>query len=68
MWPWILLWLLIIVLGSGWLFLLAREVVLNLWRLFADISAASEQASVAGSGDVQRVGEAYDGVPPPWER
>ncbi|MGF1663325.1 MAG: hypothetical protein ACFCVG_12820 [Kineosporiaceae bacterium] len=49
MWGWVAVWLLIAVLGAGWLVLLGREVVRKGGRLAEDLGVASERASVAAT-------------------
>jgi hypothetical protein len=48
-WGWIVVWLLIAVLGAGWLLLLGREVLRKGARLASDLAVASERASAASA-------------------
>lgn len=45
MWGWVVVWLLIAVVGAGWLFLLGREVVRKGVRLATDVQVAAERAT-----------------------
>lgn len=49
MWGWVVVWLLIALLGAGWLVLLGREVVRKGIRLVADLEVAAGRASAAMS-------------------
>lgn len=49
MWGWIVVWLLVAVLGAGWLVLLGREVVRKGARLATDLQVATERASAAST-------------------
>ena len=54
MWGWVVVWLLIVLVGAGWLFLLGREVVRKGLRLATDVQVAAERATAAppdGSSD-----------------
>jgi len=48
-WAWVVIWLLIALFGTAWLFLLAREVFRKGVRLFEEVDAASVRASDASS-------------------
>ena len=45
MWGWVVVWLLIVLVGAGWLFLLGREVVRKGLRLATDIQVAAERTA-----------------------
>ncbi|MGF1648298.1 MAG: hypothetical protein ACFCVF_15435 [Kineosporiaceae bacterium] len=49
MWGWVAVWLLVALLGAGWLVLLGREVVRKGVRLAEDLAVASERATAAAS-------------------
>gem|GEM_PF-2869931 len=57
MWGWVAVWLLIGVLGAGWLVLLGREVVRKGARLADDLGVAAERVSAAATP--------RDAAPPP---
>jgi hypothetical protein len=48
-WGWVAVWLLVALLGAGWLVLLGREVVRKGLRLAEDLSVAAERASAAAT-------------------
>lgn len=57
MWPWILVWLLVLTLGGTWLLLLAREVFRKGLRLVEELDAAAQRVDTASGQSDSLLGD-----------